>query len=123
VRQHTNKPTAGGAGQNEEQGMDDASNLGPLWVSQLRKEVASRRNRAAENLLTINPDGDFARQHRMLIEAADAMLEAQGLLTALRQIESYLDGRMTHQADNTNYPFWNQLWEIASDALIAAGAA
>jgi hypothetical protein len=66
--------------------MDDASKLGPLWVSQLRKEVASRRNRAAENLLTINPDGDFAKQHRMLIEAADAMLEAQGLLAALRKI-------------------------------------
>lgn len=45
------------------------------------------------------------------------------LVAALREIESHLDGRMTHQADNPNYPFWNQLWDIASDALIAAGAA
>jgi len=52
-----------------------------------------------------------------LIAAAPTLLEA------LRQIESHLDGRMTHQADNANYPFWSQLWEIASDALIAAGAA
>jgi hypothetical protein len=71
--------------------MDDASKLGPLWVGQLRKEVAGRRNRAAENLLTINPDGDFAKQHRMLIKAADVMLEAEVLLDALRGAESLID--------------------------------
>lgn len=102
--------------------MDDVSKLGPLWVSQLRKEVAARSNRAAESLLTVNPDGAYADQHRMLIDAANTMLAAPALLAALRQIESHLDGRMTHQADNANYPFWSQLWEIASDALIAAGA-
>lgn len=103
--------------------MDDVSKLGPLWVSQLTKEVAARRNRASESLLTVNPEGTYADQHRMLIDAANVMLAAPALLTALRQIESHLDGRMTHQADNANYPFWSQLWEIASDALIAAGAA
>jgi hypothetical protein len=103
--------------------MDDVSKLGPLWVSQLTKEVAARRNRAAESLLTVNPEGAYADQHRMLIGAANAMLVAPALLAALREIESHLDGRMTHQADNPNYPFWNQLWDIASTALATVEAA
>jgi hypothetical protein len=103
--------------------MDDVSKLGPLWVSQLKKEVTARRNRAAESLLTVNPEGPYADQHRMLIETANAMIVAPDLLAALREIESHLDGRMTHQADNPNYPFWNQLWDITSTALAKAGAA
>jgi hypothetical protein len=66
--------------------MDDVSKLGPLWVSQLRKEVAARRNRAAESLMTVKPEGAYAEQHRMLIKAADVMLEAEGLLAALQKI-------------------------------------
>lgn len=63
--------------------MDDVSKLGPLWVGQLKKEVAMRRNRAAENMLTIKAGGDFAKQHEMLIDAANAMLAAPELLAAL----------------------------------------
>jgi hypothetical protein len=56
--------------------MMDGSKLGALWVSQLRQTVTERRNRCAENLLTLNPDGDYAKHHYMLIAAADAMLAA-----------------------------------------------
>ncbi|MFS2027104.1 hypothetical protein [Massilia sp. CT11-137] len=66
--------------------MDDVSTLGPLWVGQLRKEVAARRNRAAESLMTVNQDGAYAEQHRMLIEAANTMLAAPDLLEALQAL-------------------------------------
>ena len=68
--------------------MDDVSKLGPLWVRQLRKEIAARRNRAAESLMTVNPDGAHADQHRMLIEAANTMLAAPELLEALRELDA-----------------------------------
>lgn len=67
--------------------MDDVSKLGPLWVSQLTKEVVARRNRAAESLLTVNPEGAYADQHRMLVDAANTMLAASDLMEALRNLE------------------------------------
>jgi hypothetical protein len=78
--------------------MDDVSKLGPLWVSQLKKEVAARRNRAEENLLTIKPEGDFAKQHRALIDAANVMLAAPELLEALRGVLRVAD-RATDEFD------------------------
>jgi len=80
--------------------MDDVSKLGPLWVSQLREEVSTRRNRAAESLLTVNPDGAYAEQHRVLIEAANTMLAAPYLLEALQAMEMALIGYI-HQNDIT----------------------
>jgi hypothetical protein len=70
--------------------MDDVSKLGPLWVSQLRQEVAARRNRATESLMTVNPDGSYAEQHRMLIQSANVMLAAPELLTVANDFDEAL---------------------------------
>ncbi len=97
--------------------MDDVSKLGPLWVSQLTREVTSHRNRAAENLLTIKPEGSFAAQHRLLIDAANAMIAAPALVTALQDciavMERELNGLAVIQPE----------LRAARAALAAAGAA
>ena len=105
--------------------MDDVSKLGPLWVSQLIKDVTRHRNQAAENLLIIKPEGDFAKQHRMLVDAANAMLVAPQMVAALREIAAInnprvcLDGSAkVGSANAVGYDF--QL--IARAALAAAGA-
>jgi hypothetical protein len=56
--------------------MDDVSKLGPLWVNELIHHVQSKRNRVAENMLLIKPDGDYAKQHQMVLDVADRMLAA-----------------------------------------------
>lgn len=102
--------------------MDDVSKLGSLWVGQLTAEVAHRRNRAAESLLTINPEGEFAKQHLMLIATANAMLAAPQLVAALHKIS---EGAKA--CDTNDGEAWAQeLYEagrIARAALAAAGAA
>jgi hypothetical protein len=71
--------------------------------------------------LGIDFDADTDRANAAFIVRACNSHEQ--MVAALREIENHLDGRMTHQADNPNYPFWNQLWDIARAALAAAEAA
>lgn len=96
--------------------MDDVSKLGPLWVAQLTREVARRRNAATESLLTINPDGDFAKQHLMLIGAANAMLAAAQLVAALRDLLPDAVG------NHIGGPDTQARIDAARAALAAAGA-
>jgi hypothetical protein len=56
--------------------MNDLSKLGPLWVKDLVHRVQSTRNCYAENLLLLKPDGDYAKQHQMVLDVADRMLAA-----------------------------------------------
>lgn len=107
--------------------MDDVSKLGPLWVAQLTKEVARHRNAATESLLLIDQDGDFAKQHLLLIGAANTMLAAPQLMTALRAGRVAIDVLMASliEADPsfrpTQSPAWPALVAIKS-ALDAAEA-
>ena len=101
-----------------EKTMDDVSKLGPLWVAQLTKEVAHRRNRATESLLTISQEGDFAKQHLMLIGAANAMLAAPQLVAALEMVRD-----ADNDARTDGLPHIPSAARASIDAALAAAGA
>jgi hypothetical protein len=87
-----------------------------LWNAGASKDAQARRKASA------NANADFiAAANPAAVQ--ELIASHDKLLAALRKIESHLDNRMTHQADNPNYPFWNQLWDIANIALAPAEAA
>lgn len=56
--------------------MSNLSKLGPMWVGELIHKVQFTRNRTAESLALLKPDGDYAKQHQMVLDVADRMLAA-----------------------------------------------